>query len=253
MYLGKISYTDWLLGELLGAIERTGHVDDTAVFLFSDHGDWAGDYGLVEKWPSALDDILTHVPLVVRLPGGAQNHVSKEIVELFDVMATSLELAGIEARHTHFARSLMPQLHGSPGDPGRAAFSEGGYNIYEPQCFEPADRKPGEIYYPKEKLEVDHPETVSRAAMIKTPGLKLVLRPGGQSELYDVEKDPRELHNVYGDRSYAGAQQDLIARLLQWYVLTADVAPPDKDPRGSPPYYPTAHFNEEDWQKKILD
>ncbi|MGA8183682.1 MAG: sulfatase-like hydrolase/transferase, partial [Terriglobia bacterium] len=253
VYLGKISYTDWLLGEMLEAIERTGHVDDTAVFLFSDHGDWAGDYGLVEKWPSALDDVLTHVPLVLRLPGGAQNHVSKEIVELFDVMATSLALAGIEARHTHFARSLMPQLHGSPGDPGRAAFSEGGYNIYEPQCFEPADLKPGEIYYPKEKLEADHPETVSRAAMIKTSAHKLVLRPGGQSELYDVAKDPRELHNVYGDRSYAGAQEDLVARLLQWYVLTADVAPPDKDPRGSPPYYPTPHFKQDDWQKKILD
>jgi choline-sulfatase len=147
----------------------------------------------------------------------------------------------------------MPQLHGSPGDPGRAAFSEGGYNIYEPQCFEPADLKPGEIYYPKEKLEADHPETVSRAAMIKTSAHKLVLRPGGQSELYDVAKDPRELHNVYGDRSYAGAQEDLVARLLQWYVLTADVAPPDKDPRGSPPYYPTPHFKQDDWQKKILD
>lgn len=253
VYLGKISFTDWLLGELLEAIERTGHVGDTAVFLFSDHGDWAGDYGLVEKWPSALDDVLTHVPLVVRLPGGARNHLSKEIVELFDVMATSLELAGIEARHTHFARSLMPQLHGSPGDPGRAAFSEGGYNIYEPQCFEPADLTPGAIYYPKEQLEVDHPETVSRAAMIKTTAHKLVLRPGGQSELYDVAKDPRELHNVYGDRSYASAQEDLLARLLHWYLLTSDVAPPDKDPRGSPPYYPKAHFNTKDWQKKILD
>lgn len=65
--------------------------------------------------------------------------------------------------------------------------------------------------------------------------------------------DPRELHNVYGHGSYSSAQTDLSARLLQWYVLTADVAPPDKDPRGSPPYYPTAHFNEKDWQKKILD
>lgn len=253
VYLGKISYTDWLLGELLEAIERTGHVNDTAVFLFSDHGDWAGDYGLVEKWPSAMDDVLTHIPLVVRLPGGNQGQVAKEIVELYDVMATSLELAGTEANHTHFARSLMPQLRGEAGDPGRAAFSEGGYNIYEPQCFEPANLKPPAIYYHKEKLEIDHPETVSRATMIKTLEHKLVVRPGGQSELYDVAKDPRELHNVYGDRSYAGVQEKLLARLLQWYVLTADVAPRDKDPRGSPPYYPTTHFGEADWQRKVLD
>ena len=252
VYLGKVSYTDWLLGELLEAIERTGHVNDTAVFLFSDHGDWAGDYGLVEKWPSAMDDVLTHIPLIVRLPGGSQGHVSQEIVELYDVMATSLELAGIEAGHTHFARSLAPQLHGETGDPGRAAFSEGGYNIYEPQCFEPGDLKPPAIYYHKEKLEIDQPETVSRATMIKTPEHKLVVRPGGQSELYDAAKDPRELHNVYGDRSYASVQKGLMERLLQWYVLTADVAPRDKDPRGSPPFYPTARFDVDDWQRKIL-
>jgi arylsulfatase A-like enzyme len=253
VYLGKVSYTDWLLGELLEAIERTGHLNDTAVFLLSDHGDWAGDYGLVEKWPSAMDDVLTHIPLIVRLPGGSQGHVSQEIVELFDVMATSLELAGIEAGHTHFARSLAPQLHGEAGDPGRAAFSEGGYNIYEPQCFEPGDLKPPAIYYHKEKLEIDQPETVCRATMIKTPEHKLVVRPGAQSELYDVAKDPRELHNVYGDRSYASVQEGLMERLLHWYVLTADVAPRDKDPRGSPPFYPTAHFDKDDWQRKILD
>ena len=254
VYLGKISYTDWLLGELLEAIDKTGHSDDTAVFLFSDHGDWAGDYGLVEKWPSAMDDVLTHIPLIVRLPGSVQGHASQEIVELYDVMSTSLALAGVEAHHTHFARSLMPQLHGEPGDPGRAAFSEGGYNIYEPQCFEPAaGRTPRMIYYVKERLEVDHPEMVSRAAMIKTADHKLVLRPGGLNELYDVAKDPRELHNVYGQHSYASAQQNLLERLLHWYALTADVAPFDKDPRGSPPYYSTWHFEEEDWHKKILD
>ena len=253
VYLGLVSYSDWLLGELLEAVERTNHKEDTAIFVFSDHGDYAGDYGLVEKWPSALDDVLTHVPLIARVPGTVRGHVSAEIVELYDVMATCLELAGVQARHTHFARSLMPQLHGQPGDPNRAAFSEAGYNVYEPQCFEPADRTPEQINYVKEKLEVDHPEMVSRAAMVKTRGHKLVLRPGGECELYDVAKDPRELHNVYGDKSYEGAQEALLARLLPWSVLTADVAPRDKDPRGSPPYYPTAHFEPGDWQKQLLD
>ena len=37
----------------------------------SDHGDYAGDYGLVEKWPSGLESCLTHVPLIARMPGGA--------------------------------------------------------------------------------------------------------------------------------------------------------------------------------------
>ncbi|MEO7144767.1 MAG: sulfatase-like hydrolase/transferase [Bryobacteraceae bacterium] len=240
VYLGMISYSDWMLGELLATLERTGHDKDTVVFVFSDHGEWGGDYGLVEKWPSACDGVLEHVPLIVRLPpgmaGAARGHVSKEIVELYDVMATCLELSGISARHTHFARSLLPQLHGNPGDPHRAAFCEGGYNVNEPQCFEPMDSfsSPANIYYPKVMLQNRHPETVTRATMIHTGEYKLVLRPDGQGEFYDLKRDPRELHNVYGDRSYARPQESLHTQILDWYIRTADVAPKRHDPRGFP-------------------
>lgn len=236
VYLGMISYSDWLLGQLLEAVERTQHAGDTAVFAFSDHGEWGGDYGLVEKWPSALDGVLTQVPLIARVPGMQRGTVAHELVELYDVMATTLELAGIEAQHTHFARSLMPQLRGERGDPGRAAFSEGGYNTNEPQDFEPMQdfSDPGQIYYPKVKLQNDHPETVTRASMIHTSDYKLVMRPDGVSEFYDLKKDPRELSNVYGDKTYFTAQEDLQRRMLEWYVRTSDVAPKKLDPRGFP-------------------
>src|SRR5581483_2407297 len=236
VYLGMISYSDWLLGELLEKIESTNHANDTAVFLLSDHGEWGGDYGLVEKWPSAMDDALSHVPLIARVPGCAEGHVSREIVELYDVMATCLDLADIRVEHTHFAHSLMRQLHGQPGDPGRAAFCEGGYNRYEPQCFEPmADfNSPTDIYYPKVSLQNEHPETITRTTSIRTLEYKLILRPDGQSELYDLRKDPRELHNVYGSKIYASQQETLRARLLDWYVRTSDVAPWKQDGRGFP-------------------
>jgi arylsulfatase A-like enzyme len=253
VYLGRVSFTDWLFGELLEAVERTQHMNDTAIFVLSDHGDYAGDYGLVEKWPSDLGDVLTHVPLIARVPGGVPSHISENIVELFDVMATCLDLAEIEAHHTHFARSLLPQIHGQPGTPERAAFSEGGYNIYEPQCYEPANRSPREIYYPKERLEVDQPEMVTRAAMVRTHTHKLVLRPSGQSELYAYEEDPNELHNLYGDAAVAGVQHELERRLAAWYVNTTGVAPFDKDQRSAPPFYPTHRFQKEDWHRKILD
>ncbi len=236
VYLGMISYADWLFGDFLEAVDRTGHRDDTAIFLLSDHGEWGGDYGLVEKWPSACDSVLEHIPLIARVPGMAKGHVSKEIVELYDVMATCLELAGIEAQHTHFARSLMPQLQGRPGDPARAAFCEGGYDTSEPQAFEPFQdySTPENIYYPKVALQNQHPETVTRATSIRTPNFKMVLRPAGTSELYDLRKDPRELYNIYGDRSYAGTRDELRQQMLDWYIHTSDVAPNKHDPRGFP-------------------
>ncbi len=84
------------------------------------------------------------------------------------------------------------------------------------------------------KLQNEHPETITRASMIRTLDYKLVARPDGQSEFYDLRKDPRELHNVYGERSYAARQEELHARLLDWYIRTADVAPKQHDPRGFP-------------------
>lgn len=237
VYYGQVSYSDWLLGLLLEALDRTGRAADTALFAFSDHGDYAGDYGLVEKWPSGLEDCLSHIPLIARVPGKAPTGPSREIVELYDVMQTCLELAGTSARHTHFARSLMPQLSGRPGDVDRAAFAEGGYNVYEPQCFEPVSSVGGP-YKGKLTLQNERPETVSRAAMVRTRDHKLIVRPNGQSELYDCEKDPAQNNNLFGTRGVATVEGDLQRRLLNWYVNTTGIAPMDKDQRAAPPFSP---------------
>lgn len=242
VYLGMISHVDYWFGELLKALEESGLADSTTVIVASDHGDWAGDYGLVEKWPSGLDDALTRVPLIIRSPGFKEGHVVREPVELFDIMATVLDLAGINVQHNHFARSLVPQLGGEPGDPNRAVFAEGGYDVREAHCFEGKPdrlfdgklRDPAHIYYPKGKLQQDHPESVCRAAMIRTQEYKLVRRTADVSELYDLRRDPRELNNVYGQEAYRTEQLMLESRLLDWYIHTADVVPVNEDPRGFP-------------------
>jgi arylsulfatase A-like enzyme len=235
-YYGQVSYSDWLLGELLEGLERTGRAGDTAVFVGSDHGDYAGDYGLIEKWPAGLESCLTHVPLIARIPGGAAGATCTDMVELFDIMPSFLELAGTSATHTHFARSLIPQCHGAPGDPERAAFSEGGYNLSEPQAFEP---RLGGLYGPKTQLQNDHPETIARCASVKTPHHTFIARPAGQSELYDRLKDPGETNNLIDSHALATVRDALQTRLMSWYINTTGVPPPDKDPRDTPPFYPT--------------
>ena len=240
VYLGMISYVDFLLGELLAALSEAGLAEDTCVIFTADHGDWAGEYGLVEKWPSALDDCIVRVPLVIRLPGGKLAHAVNTPVELFDVMATVLELAGVQASHTHFARSLTAQLSGAPGDPARAAFAEGGYDPHEPHCFEGrpagdfAKWGPDNIYYQKGRLQQTHPASVCRAVMIRTAAHKLIYRTADACELYHMAADPGELNNLYGRPEVAGLQQELEARLLRFMATTSDVTPFDEDPRGLP-------------------
>jgi choline-sulfatase len=259
VYYGKVSYTDWLLGELMDAMESSGHADDTALFVLSDHGDYAGDYGLVEKWTSGLEDCLTHVPLIARTPGGVKGHNSEDMVELYDVMQTCLDLAQVEAKHTHFARSLCPQMEGKPGDAQRAAFSEGGYNTYEPQCFEShgapppgwpshkgvalPENDPGGGPYPgKNRLQIEDPQTITRSAAVRTRTHKLIVRPQGMCELYDCMTDPLLETNRYADPGMESLQDELERKLLYWYVNSTGVAPFDKDQRSCPPSESTRRF-----------
>jgi choline-sulfatase len=238
LYMGMTSFIDTLLGELMDCIEEAGIKDETMFIASSDHGDYAGDYGLIEKWPSGCEDVLTRVPLIVSGPGCKQNTVSREPVELFDIMATIMEDAGIEPKHTIYARSLLPQLRGASGDPDRAVFCEGGYNKNEPHCNEgypygnrPFLKIPGSIYQPKGLQQWEHPESVSRVSMIRTRSHKLVLRSFGDHELYDLEKDPLELNNIYGTADNVPIQKDLERRLLDWYIAVSDSVPLEEDSR----------------------
>jgi len=162
---------------------------------------------------------------------------SHPMVELYDIMATFLELAGTQARHTHFARSLLPQIHGGPGDPLRASFSEGGSNVYDAEKL-----RLGGLYGPKSALLNDRPETASRCASIKTGRYTYIARPGGQNELYDRSTDPWEEHNLIDDRSIAATRAELQQRLINWYINTSGVPEHDGDPRDLPQFNPPSNL-----------
>lgn len=239
VYMGMVSFMDQLLGELMDCIRKAGIEEETTLIAASDHGDYAGDYDLVEKWPSGCEDVLTRVPLIVRAPGKKKGVRVKEPMQLFDIMPTILEDAGVEAKHTHYARSFLAQLDGAPGDAQRAVFCEGGYNREETQCNEGIPdkkatqfmRDPTSIYYPKGLQQFEEPESVGRATMIRTGTHKLIRRTYGDHELYDLEKDPQELTNVYADPAYAAVRAELEMRLLDWYIATADAVRKEEDPR----------------------
>ncbi|WP_159888611.1 sulfatase-like hydrolase/transferase [Paenibacillus puerhi] len=238
VYLGMISHVDEVFGKLMDTLTEGRYMDNTTVIVASDHGDYAGDYGLVEKWPTGMEDCLTRVPLLIRTPSGRSGHVVKEQVELFDTMATVLDLAGIEPRHDHFARSLVPQLSGEAGDHERYVFAEGGYDLREPHCFEGGEEAdsffvahPGSPYWPKGRQQQEHPASVCRTTMIRSLDYKLIRRTADKNELYDLKQDPDELNNVYEDPDYASIKRKLEEDMLDWYMKTSDVVPRAKDSR----------------------
>jgi arylsulfatase A-like enzyme len=226
-YYGMVSRVDDQLGRVLAAVERAGQLDDTVVVHVTDHGEYLGDYQLVEKWPSGLDPQLVRLPFVVAGPGVAEGGVADGLVELIDLLPTLLELAEVEPRHTHFGRSLVPVL-ADPTTPHRElAFAEGGFDPRDVDLFE----RPGWLYRRKGDLQHDRPDLVGKAVAVRSPTHTYVYRQCEGDELYDRVADPDETTNLFGDAALAPVAEELRQAVLDWSVATSDVIPWDPDPR----------------------
>ena len=237
-YYGMCSRVDHQFGLLGDALRECGRYEDAAIFLFSDHGDFTGDYGLVEKTQNTFEDCLTRVPLVVKPPAGVPvtPRVCDALVELVDFSATVYDLTGIDPGYDHFGRSLLPLLNGGGAEGERdAVFCEGGRRLGEVQASELESTSAGGslgLYAPRIQLQVqlDAPYH-SKAAMCRTPTHKYVQRLYESDELYDLALDPGEQRNVIDDPAYRDVLAELRLRLLRWYQETCDVVPRVTDRR----------------------
>lgn len=236
VYYGMITKVDAALGRLVAALRGGGYWDDTAVLLFSDHGEYAGDYGLVEKTQTTFEDDMTLVPLVMKLPSWVRPRQDRApvdaLVELVDVYATVAELAGLTPRHTPFGRSLVPLYTGEASAIRDAVFSEGGALPSEPHTHEPpipAER----VYWPRVSLQNERPELHGKAVMVRTERWKYVMRLLERDELYDLRRDPEELHNLVDDPPAQEVAAELRTRIARWFLETGDAVPYRVDPRSA--------------------
>ena len=241
-YYGMCSRVDHQFGLLLAALRQARMYDDAAVFVFSDHGDFTGDYGLVEKTQNTFQDCLSRVPFVVKPPArlAATPGVRDQLVELVDLAATVYDLAGVDCGYWHFGRSLAPLL-GSADAPHRdAVFCEGGRLHGEVQASERESLSAGGglgLYAPRIHLQVqearrDEALPHTKAAMCRTSRYKYVRRASEADELYDLIEDPGETRNLIAEPAYEGQLLALRERMLAWYMETCDVVPMTPDQRN---------------------
>ena len=238
-YYGMCARVDHQIGLIVDALKEAGMYDDAAIFVFSDHGDYTGDYGIVEKTQNTLEDFLTRVPLIFKPPRAVpvRPRVSEALVELIDFPATVYDLAGIEPGYDHFGKSLLPVAAGDTDEHRDAVFSEGGRRIGETQAMESEsiarskDPTVGQ-YWPRIRLQItDEKPYHGKAAMCRTHTHKYIRRLYEQDELYDLVKDPKEMKNVIDDPAYAGVLAELRERMSAWYMETCDVVPHDPNRR----------------------
>lgn len=188
---------DYNAGRVMEALEKAGILDDTAMILSSDHGFFLGEWAFYNKM--LMHEPSIRVPLAIRYPRVIKpGTVSEQMALNLDIAPTILELAGLREPEWMQGTSLVPQMKGITPSNWRKDWL---YEYYD-------DR-----YAP-------------RSRGIRTKQYKLIEyweeRPK-EFELYDLESDPGELHNLYGNPRYKGLAAELQNRVRQLRVETGDV------------------------------
>ncbi len=225
-YYTGVSHMDRALGACLSSMNRYGY--DDALFIYT------ADQGA--QWPHAkwtVYDAGIQVPLVVRWPDRIKAGRTDAIVQLTDLMPTLLEAAGGKAPKNIDGRSFLPVLNGKTDRHRDIIFAahtgDGQMNQFPIRCvrtekykyilnLEPERIYTSHITSAEPRDGRDYWDSWVRAAKTNRFAAERVAddqhRP--KEELYDVQADPDELHNLAGDANYEKVLLSLRKRLAAW-------------------------------------
>lgn len=249
-YYHAVEVFDKELGEALELLKKSGEMENTIIVVCSDNG-WQMPRGLAN-----LYDFGTHVPLIVSWPGKFKSGAATdELITLNDLAPTFLELAGLPVPQEMTAKSLLPVLvnkgskdigrdfvvlgrerhafvrqHGL-GYPGRAIRTKQYLYIrnYEPGRWAAGDPP---LYGDIDPYMLNYPGPAKfyMIANKNNPSVKQLFELGmgkrPAEELFDITKDPDELHNLAADPAYKQVKENLAAQMQEYLVQT-------KDPRAT--------------------
>ncbi len=197
-YLRCVASVDDNVGRLLDYLDREGLADNTVVFYTSDQGFYLGDHGWFDK--RFMYEESLRMPLLARFPGRVKpGSVNKDMVQNLDFAPTFLDIAGVEIPSDMQGKSFRRILEGKKPKNWRQS-----------------------IYYHYYEYPAVH--SVKRHYGVRTQRYKLIhfYYDIDAWELYDMEKDPEELNNVYGDGAYAKVVKELKVELAELQELYGD-------------------------------
>ena len=194
-YCRSIASVDENVGRVLDYLDESGLADNTIVIYTSDQGFYLGDHGWFDK--RFMYEESLRMPLIVRWPGKIKpGSVSDEIVLNLDFAETFLDVAGESIPDDMQGQSIRPILEGQTPDDWRKS-----------------------TYYRYYEFPGGH--SVHKHYGVRTRRHKLIFfHELDEWELFDLEKDPREMKSVYDDPAYAevvGEMKAELARLKKYY------------------------------------
>jgi N-acetylglucosamine-6-sulfatase len=181
--LGSLLAVDEGVARMVRALRRVGELDDTVLVFTSDNGWLLGEHRVPGQKYLGFEEAI-HVPLIVRGPGFPAGREIDDLSANIDLAPTIVDLAGARAGRRQDGASLRRLVGGRRERPRRDLLIETGPNPRVPHYAQIHTRR-----YVYEEIS------------------------NGETELYDLARDPYELENRAAERSYAGVRADLARRL----------------------------------------
>jgi choline-sulfatase len=182
-YLGLIAHLDEQIGRVLSKLEALGLMDTTRILYTSDHGDLAGEHGLLGK--CCMYEGSIGVPLLISGPGVPAGRVVRQIASHVDLFPTIVAGAGAELAdedRTLPGTSLWPAIEGMEAE--RMGFAE----------YHAVGSKAGVF-------------------MLREGAEKLVYYVGMAPQLFDLAADPDEARDLIKDGTGLKPAKSLEAKL----------------------------------------
>ena len=208
---GMISHVDDCIGRVMAALERSGRRQDTVVCFLSDHGDMMGDHWIINKGPFHFQGLLG-VPFIWSAPGRfPAGRTCAGLASFLDFAPTVLDLAGVP-----IPEGPTPPEPESPGHlppwPGRSL---------APMLTGAAEGVQDSVV-----VENDEDYLGLRLRTLITDRWWLTAYPGQEyGELFDLEADPGQLHNLWHAPPAREIKRDLLIQLMERLVETDSTLP----------------------------
>lgn len=206
-YCSVIKGVDENVGRLLDYLEQIGQLDNTIIIYTSDQGFFLGEHGWFDK--RFMYEECQTTPLIIRYPKSIKaGSTSSALAMNIDFAPTLLDYAGVEIPGDIQGRSLRAILDNdgeTPRDWRRAVY----YHYYE---------------YPSW-------HSVKRHYGIRNERYKLIhfYNDVDEWELYDLEKDPNEMHSVYDDPAYSKVRSQMHRELKKLQKEVEDTDPDERE------------------------
>ncbi|MFG0247921.1 MAG: sulfatase [Phycisphaeraceae bacterium JB051] len=187
-HLTLITEIDKQIGRVIDHLKQTGEYENTIIVYLADHGDFAGEHGLMLKNLGIYESI-HRVPMIFHYPGGPKNQKVNSLMQLVDVYPTLCEMAGLPIPEHLDGDTRKSMLEGQvPGmDHVVCEWDFGGADQYT--VFAVRTERYRLVYY------LAHPD---------------------DGELYDHNEDPGEINNLWAseDVSIQMTRMQLIQLIL---------------------------------------